>query len=432
MRILYVSRYVPNPPHSGGQLRVHHLLSALVEDHDVTFVSLIHRRGEAGGPREPDESLEGWELAGRFHRPPIVVKHRLAGEEPGAEERGARPPLPWWASSPDMDSRSFARLAEAMEPHLAALPLDEFDSVHVAGLHMAPWALSMRPRCDRARFVVDVHDLLSVNKAREMPPDRFRWTSRWRWKALASVLRARLFERWVLPRFDAAWACSEVDRRLISALMGPGRVATIPNGVDVGYYDGLPIDAPGSRLVFVGDYSYAPNEEGACHLVGEVLPLIREQVPGVELDLVGKNPPESVRRLEDRATGVTVTGRVPDTRPYLRDSAVAVVPLLTGSGTRLKILEAMAAGRPVVSTSIGAEGLEVTPGVDIFLADDPRSFAGRCAELLRDPILRRRMGAAGRRLVSERYDWSAIGRLARDFYASPGRGVATSEVNATA
>lgn len=419
MRILYVSATVPHPLHNGGQIRIHHLLSGLVAEHEVTFLSLLGWRGSRFGLSEPDEYLEGWPLADRFSGPPIVVPY-VPADGQHAERLSRRAPLvPWWAQPHGFDSnRISVYFADAVEEKLADLPLDEYDVVQVTNMHLAPWVLSLRPRCPRARFVLDMHDIWSTYVAREQLLAQSSWLGRWRWIAEWRVAKTKLFERWLLPQFDLGWVCSEHECRHAERWMGPGRVAVVPNGVDVAYYADILPEAPdpAPRLVYVGDYSYYPNQEAALHFCERILPRVRERVPDVTFSMVGKNPPDFVRRLADADGRIRVTGRVPDVRPYLQESHAVVTPLLTGAGTRLKILEAMAAGRPVVSTPVGAEGLEATPGREIFIEDDPEHFAERCVALLVDPTLRRRMAEAARRLVSDRYDWPVIYRRALETY----------------
>ena len=157
---------------------------------------------------------------------------------------------------------------------------------------------------------------------------------------------------------------------------------------------------------------WLPNEDAMQYFCRDILPLIRAEEPGVTLSIVGRAPTPAVKRLADEH-GVTVTGRVDDVRPYMEEAAVYIVPLRIGGGTRLKIFEAMSMAKAVVSTTIGAEGLPVTDGADVMLADEPQSFARAVVALLRDPARRAAIAAAARTLVVERYDWSAVGRRAR-------------------
>jgi glycosyltransferase involved in cell wall biosynthesis len=154
-----------------------------------------------------------------------------------------------------------------------------------------------------------------------------------------------------------------------------------------------------------------PNEDAVLHFVNTILPRIRSEVPETTFTVVGRNPTPRLREIAERAGGVTVTGTVDDVRPSIAEAAVYVVPLRAGGGTRLKIFEALAMGRPVVSTTVGAEGLGIGPGRHYVCADDPAGFAGAIVSLLRDPDRRRQLGDAGRRLVESCYSWPTIARV---------------------
>jgi glycosyltransferase involved in cell wall biosynthesis len=160
-------------------------------------------------------------------------------------------------------------------------------------------------------------------------------------------------------------------------------------------------------LIFTGSMDWLPNEDAMLYFCRDVMPAIRAEVPDATLTIVGRTPTPAVKKLAE-AHGVTVTGRVDDVRPYMRDAAVYIVPLRIGGGTRLKIFEAMAMGKAVVSTTIGAEGLPVTDGEHVLLADEPTTFARAVVHLIRDTEHRRRLEAAARALVLARYDWSAV------------------------
>jgi glycosyltransferase involved in cell wall biosynthesis len=207
---------------------------------------------------------------------------------------------------------------------------------------------------------------------------------------------------------------SEQDRAFFSRYTDPSRITAIPTGVDTEYFKPRPeAETPGA-IVFTGSMDWMPNEDGVLWFAAEVMPLIRREAPEAEFRVVGRNPSAAVRSLERSDSGIHVTGRVEDIRPYLERAAVYAVPIRSGSGTRLKIFEAMAAGKAIVSTQIGAEGLPVRHGVDILLADSPNEFAARVVALLKDRSERGRMGEAARALVEQNYGW---GRVAAEFEA---------------
>ena len=222
------------------------------------------------------------------------------------------------------------------------------------------------------------------------------------------------FERDALARFDLVLAVSESDARTFARLY-PGAlrapVHVVQTGVETGFFTPSPADAVRTHMVFTGSMDWLPNEDGMTYFCRDILPRIRQMEADATLSIIGRAPTPTVRRLAE-IPGVEVTGRVDDVRPHVARGAVYVVPLRIGGGTRLKIFEAMSMAKAVVSTSVGAEGLPVTSGRDIELADEPSRFAHAVVRLMRDAGARQNVEAAARQLVVERYDWSAV---ARDF-----------------
>jgi glycosyltransferase involved in cell wall biosynthesis len=215
------------------------------------------------------------------------------------------------------------------------------------------------------------------------------------------------YEKRYLAKADAILTVSEPDRKFFNNLLVKSDISVIPTGVDIDYFAPLPRQERSNSLVFCGSMDWIPNEEGILFFMEQVLPTIRQQLPDVTLKIVGRNPSEKLRRIA-RAYSAEVTGTVNDVRPHVGEAAVYVVPLRVGSGTRLKIFEAMAMGKAIVSTTLGAEGLPVSDGVNIILADDPNYFAQKVTGLLLDPEERTRLGQAGRQLVSQHYSWAAV------------------------
>lgn len=217
-------------------------------------------------------------------------------------------------------------------------------------------------------------------------------------------IRLKRFEGLAARTFDHCIMVSEQDCQTMRELYGVTTTTAIPTGVDVEYFQPREPEAPGHHLVFTGSMDWFPNDDAMQYFVREILPVIRRELD-VTLWIVGRNPTEAIRRLAGGHPGVRVTGTVDDVRPYIDRAGVYVVPLRIGGGTRIKIFEAMAMAKGVVSTTIGAEGLPVTSGRDIVLEDDPGRFAAQVIRLLEDRGERRRIGGAARALVVERYTW---------------------------
>jgi glycosyltransferase involved in cell wall biosynthesis len=230
-----------------------------------------------------------------------------------------------------------------------------------------------------------------------------KWLAMLRWETAAA------------RRFDRAIVVSEPERDALRRSDPRLAVSIVENGVDAAALSPLPEPPVTDTLLFVGTFTYRPNVDAALLLGREIFPLVRRAFPAARLLLVGHEPPDAVRAL-GRELGVSLAGAVPDVRRAYERAAVAVAPLRAGGGTRLKILEAMALGRPVVSTRVGAEGLDVADGNDLLLADAPGDFAKAVARLLGDRPLRARLAANARRLVEARYDWARPGDALLDVY----------------
>jgi sugar transferase (PEP-CTERM/EpsH1 system associated) len=218
------------------------------------------------------------------------------------------------------------------------------------------------------------------------------------------------FERDALARFDLVLAVSEADGRTFERLY-PGAlrqpVHVVQTGVETDFFTPAPETAVRTHMVFTGSMDWLPNEDGMTYFCREILPRIRQAEPDATLSIIGRAPTPAVKKLAE-IPGVEVTGRVDDVRPHIARGGVYIVPLRIGGGTRLKIFEAMSMAKAVVSTTVGAEGLPVTSGRDIDIADEPSRFAHAVVHLMRDADVRRAMENAARRLVVEKYDWSAV------------------------
>ena len=219
-------------------------------------------------------------------------------------------------------------------------------------------------------------------------------------------LRMRAFERTQCRRFEHIVAVSPEDAASFAEAYGAHSVSHVPTGVDTDYFrpSGSASSDP-HALLFTGSMDWLPNEDAVTYFADAILPAIESEIPGVSLSIVGRNPLSSVRGLMDRHRNVRVTGTVPDVRPYLDAARVFVVPLRIGGGTRLKIFEAMAMEKAIVTTSIGAEGLPVRHGEHLLIADTPSAFADAVTRLLRDPAYAAGLGARAAELVRSRFGW---------------------------
>lgn len=246
-----------------------------------------------------------------------------------------------------------------------------------------------------------------------------RWYIGKQWRKVAQ------FERRALNWMNGALAVSELDRQCLTQWYPTLPKAVISNGVDLDYFQPLPQPENRRNLVFTGSMDWRPNQDAARYFVREILPLLRQDRPDLECTFVGRSPPADIQALA-AVPGMHITGTVEDVRPYVEGAAVYVVPLRIGGGSRLKILEAMAMGRAVVSTTVGAEGLDVIRDQHVLLADDPPTFAESILSLLDDPERCQKLAMEGRRLVEQCYGWDALADRFGDFIREIAAGEASS------
>jgi sugar transferase (PEP-CTERM/EpsH1 system associated) len=401
VKILWLNANLLLPLDKGGKLRTWHVMRHLAARHDITYLSFTDPSAEPAyrdGMREVCTRLE---TIPRTDAPKGTLRFYADAA------RYLLDPVPYGVAK--YRSTVFAERLDAL------LRTESFDAV-ICDFLVPVVNMPERLPCPGILFTHNVEAEIWRRHAEhaDNPVARFLLGQQWR--------RMLRFEGEALRRFDLVLAVSEADQQALerlypASLREPARI--IQTGVDTTYFTPVSSQAPRAdsespQLVFTGSMDWLPNEDGMIHFADEILPRIRAAIPGVTLSIVGRAPTPAVRRLAERP-GIDVTGRVDDVRPHVAAGTVYVVPLRIGGGTRLKIFEAMSMGKAVVSTSIGAEGLPVTDGRDVILADDPQSFADAVVNLIRDTGARARIEAAARRLVVERYEWSAV---AEDFEAA--------------
>ena len=382
-RVLWVTPFAPDHDGAGAHIRQAHLLDALTSRADVHLV------------------VPGQLTDGRVREAVASVREvDVPAPDPGRHGRALRRLRDLRVAALSRQPRQVDVFRQVQRRLLAAA--HEIGHVDVAVVEFSSLA-PILPRLRAASKVLTFHYVdsdMSAHEARIAPGARQRWLFE------VDVRRARRFEGWALRHCDLAIAVSDEDAAALGG-HGAGIVAVVPNGVDVDRFRFRPLPAA-PRLVFTGALYTPANIDGATRFCAEVLPLVREAVPEVELAVVGARPVPSVAAL-GHLPGVTVHADVPSTLPFLHDARVALVPLRIGSGSRLKALEAMAAGRPVVGTTIGLGGLAYQAGTHALVADDPAGLAEATVRLLRDDALAERLAAAARTLVEDRYRWDRIG-----------------------
>lgn len=226
--------------------------------------------------------------------------------------------------------------------------------------------------------------------------DKFFW--------LFQYYKQRHYERGVFKHFDVCIVVNEKDKQLLKEILPHTNIEVVPNGVDIEYFHPHDVEEDYPTVTFVGDMSTPPNVDAVNYFYTEIYPLIKKEIPSIKFYIVGRNPVPEVRKLS-RDPSVEVTGGVEDVRPYTTKSSLIVVPMVSGTGIKNKILEAMAMAKAVVTTSMGASGIEVDDGENIIIADDPKDFAQKIIELINNNDLREEIGKNARELTEKRYSW---------------------------
>jgi sugar transferase (PEP-CTERM/EpsH1 system associated) len=394
MRILFLSPRQSLPARSGAKLREYHFLRALGRAAEVTYlyfadpgaqpltVADLPFCSEVAGVPKPAAYGYGKTVMGILGSSPLPILNY---------------------TSPAMRA--------ALEKMMGAR---DFDIIHLDGIHMSHYALEAWKRKNSQRVIFNWHNIESEAMRRYSVTTT---SMARRWYAGYTAGKMERVESDMLHRAFGHIVCSEREREQLRRIAPEARIEVVENGVDTSYFAGSEGPAASRRIVFVGAMDYFPNSDAAGFFASQIWPQVRSRLEGAELTIVGSNPGPAVLALGE-LPGVKVAGMVPDVRPFYRGALAAVVPLRTGGGTRLKILEAMAAGVPVVSTPLGAEGLEVVPGENVLLAEsgDAEGWADRLVSLADSPALRQQLIEAGLRLVRNRYDWEIQGLKLRATY----------------
>ncbi len=391
MKVLLLTQVLPYPPDSGPKVKTWNVIKYLTRHHDVTLVSFV--RGDRSA------QVEHLRQYCQVHTVPMK---RGAARDAWHMGRSLLAGQPFLMARDDR---------AAMRQVIDRLAADQrFDIVHADQLNMAQYAT----RVTGAFKVLDAHNALWMLYRRlwkTMRPGLKKLFLGRDWQLL------RAYEGRVCREFDAVVAVSDEDRLALQEAAGePLDITVIPIAVDTDEVNLVERNHAANHILHIGTMYWPPNVDGIRWFVQEIYPLIRQQRPDVVLDLVGSRPPQKLVALNNGETGVNVTGYVPDPLPYLKRACLMIVPLRSGGGMRVKILNALAQGIPVVSTALGAEGIDVTAGENILLADAPADFAAACVRLLDDAPLGQHLARNGRRLIEEQYDYRKACRPLDDVY----------------
>ncbi len=388
MRVLYISVAYPLPANNGAKMRLWSLLRAIKRaGHEVTLASFA----------EPDEVAGTEQELSAVCAESDIVPLSYTRLSAGGDYRKRL--LAIFSSSPfTIDRFRSDEMRARLEQRVRDRSFDVIvcDNVFSA-INLPANASPVVMNSQNVEYVI-----LSRYVQHERNPFKALYA---RWEAG----KLRRFETAMYRRAVLAMACSNVDTALIRSLCPGIRTAVAQNVVDVSEY-AVNADEEPLTVIYQGGMDWFPNRDALEYFVRAILPLVQQEVPGVRLIAAGRNPSPQFRARFADVSALEFTGTLPDLRPVVAKAAVCVVPLRIGSGTRLKILEGGAMGKAIVSTSVGAEGLDFVPGREILIADDPAEFARNVIELLRDPSRRKAMGEAARHRVLQDYDLTALER----------------------
>jgi glycosyltransferase involved in cell wall biosynthesis len=388
MKILFVAPYLPSPPRFGGQRRMDGLMRGLAGDHEVSILSFNST------DQWTQESLDATRLFCRKGTALSDLDPRTMREKRRLQMRS----LASLHSFEHLQVKRRADFQKKIDEHLAS---EAYDIVQVEFANMASYRYSRRG--NKPLLVLDEHNIeydLQRRTAGSADGLSRRVYSSLNWRKLGREEKAA----W--RRFDGVVLTSERDAQLLSSVSPATRLAVVPNGVNVEQFQPSTGTPEPDRLLFFGANNYFPNHDALLYFIDEILPKVVERRPNVKLSIVGPGVQPAVLARESRH--VEIAGFVDDLMPHLDRASVVVVPLRIGGGTRLKIVEAMAKSKAIVSTRIGAEGIDLTHERDVLLADSPTDFAQQIVRALSEPELAQRLGQQARALAESRYAWTAV------------------------
>ena len=399
MKILFLSRWYPFPPDNGAKIRVFQLLKALSEKHTVDLLSFSAEKPET-------EAVSA--------QPGLCRRVETVQYRPFQPER-AKAILGFLSSQPRF-------LVDTYQPEMAAritwyVEHESYDVVIASQIDMAAYA-GLLPGMTKIFEEIETGVYLDGLEVSFLSLAGLRRRATW-WKHAGYLKR-------LLHSFDGWTVVSENERRSLERIdPGLGRARVIPNGVDLERSPAHPANPRRGDLVYAGSMTYRANFDAVQYFLRQIFPLILKKHPEARLFVTGSLKNVDVGAL-DLSPNVVLTGVLPDIATQVADCWASVVPLRIGGGTRLKILESMALGTPVVSTSKGIEGLDVTPGRHALVADAPEAFAAQVVSLLDNPSLRDRLGMEARQLVQREYDWRKLGAAFREYIEETALRQATS------
>lgn len=382
MNILFLTPYLPHAPTTGALSRVYNNIQQVRSKHRVVVLSFLSDREK---PYVKETELKVDKLY------TVQIENRNIGKYHNLLATLFGPPhyISYFMS-------------DKYKKYLTDIVVNErIDLVHIDNFHMAGYAEYIQiPK------VIDLIDAETVKIARAA---KLAKNIKYKFVAVLQILKIRQYQRNLLPKFDKIMTISEKDASVIRRETGLANIETLEMGVDTEYYYPTGTESDSNVVLFTGLMSYLPNDDAMHFFIDNIFEQISREVPQVKLQIVGRNPSAELIYKVKHNKAIDVTGEVDDIRPFFINSNIYICPLRTGSGVRIKLLEAMAMGKAIVTTSIGAEGIRGRDGVEYLVADRPADFAAKVCLLLENEKMRKDLGAAARKCVEEHYSWNARG-----------------------
>lgn len=395
MNILFISAYIPYPPHGGAYQRTYNILKHVAKENDVYLIGFIKEKNDLENAAHLEKICK---KVYAFRLPDDWSKVSLAK----SLFLNLFSPLPYTIQKyySSQARQAIARLVQQVN----------FDILHCDMIDLAEYIYDHNPK---ATVLVN-HNVESTLMLRHAEVDK---NPLKKWFFYLQYKKLLRYERKMCPKFKCSAAVSELDKQQLQSISPQARFRIVPNGVDVDYFQPRKLQVEKNTLIFAGSTDYLPNIDGIKFFHQEIWPLIKREVNDTRLIILGKN--RTSKNLGIQITeDISLLGFVEDVRPHIGKAAVYIVPLRIGGGTRLKILDAMAMGKAIVSTTIGAEGIDVTHGKNILIADTPEDFSKQVIKVLNDTKLRESLGMEGRKLVEKKYSWDVIGKEMDEVYTA--------------
>lgn len=406
MRILWLSHLIPYPPKGGVLQRSYNLIRELAKYHEIDLLAFNQPRligslfpSVQKGVEEATEVLGG-----------ICQRHRFF-EIPSEKQATGR----YWLATKSLLTAPYninwlasPEFSEAIKQWTKE---KNYDLIHFDTISLIPFLKDTPPHI---ATVLDHHNIESHMLLRRAENETNLVKKFYYWQ---EGTRLQSYEKMYCSKFSLNITCSDIDTARLKEISSACRVQTVPNGVDTDYFQ------PGQegnqfKLVFVGRLNWYPNRQAVKFIVENLWPALKQKWPQIEFDLAGSNPPDFAVELGKRDSSFRVHGFVDDVRPIIAKATAYVCPISDGGGTKLKVLDAFAMGKPLVAHPIACEGIEVTPDVNVLFADNVTDYIEHLSKLWSDPLFRQQIASAGRHLAEHRYSFRAIGQATSDLYIS--------------